>query len=70
VISGPFGVRTYVARNTKTRLFSPVVANHGKCLRMDLAPAVSYFDKLSSKRAEAEWAQHLRSLGYIVKGGH
>ena len=58
------------SRNGKTRLYSPVVANHGKCLRMDLAPEVSYFDKLSSKRAETEWAQHLRSLGYIVKGGH
>ena len=58
------------ATNGKTKLFSSVVANHGKQLRMDLAPGVNYFDKPSSKKAEAEWAEHLRSLGYKVKGGH
>lgn len=58
------------AVNGKTRLFSPVVANHGQRLRMDLAPNRPFFDKASSKEAEAEWAEHLRSLGYVVKGGH
>ena len=58
------------ATNGKTKLFSSVVANHGKQLRMDLAPGINYFDKPSSKKAEAEWADHLRSLGYKVKGGH
>ena len=58
------------ATNGKTKLFSSVVSNHGKQLRMDLAPGVNYFDKPSSKEAEAEWAKHLRSLGYKVKGGH
>ncbi len=56
--------------NGKTRLFSAVVANHGKRLRMDLAPQVRYFDKESAKQAEAYWAEHMRSLGYAVKGGH
>ncbi len=58
------------AVNGKTRLFSPVVANHGRRLRMDLAPNRPLFDKVSSREAEAEWAEHLRSLGYVVKGGH
>jgi len=58
------------ARNGKTKLYLSVVANHGKRLRMDLAPGVKYLDKDSSKKAEAAWAEHLRSLGYIVKGGH
>jgi predicted GIY-YIG superfamily endonuclease len=58
------------SRNGKTRLYSPVVAKHGKCLRMDIAPRTHLFDKQSSKVAEAEWAEHLRSLGYTVKGGH
>lgn len=52
------------------RLFSPVVARHGKKLRMDLAPGVVLYDAQSAKKAEAEWAEHLRSLGYVVKGGH
>lgn len=52
------------------RLYSPVVARWGIGLRMDLAPAEKVFDKESSKRVEAEWAEHLRSLGYVVKGGH
>ena len=58
------------AVNSKTRLFSPVVAKYGLRLRMDLAPSRQFFDKQSSKAAEAEWAEHLRSLGYVVKGGH
>ena len=58
------------AVNGKTRLYSPVVANHGRHLRMDLAPNRYFFDKMSSKEAESEWAEHLRSLGYVVKGGH
>ena len=58
------------SRNGKTRLYSPVVAKHGHRLRMDLAPRMHLFDKQSSKVAEAEWAEHLRSLGYTVKGGH
>ena len=58
------------ASNSKTKLFVAAVANHGKCLRMDLAPPGKFFDKEASKRAEAEWADHLRNLGYTVKGGH
>ena len=58
------------AVNGKTRLFSPVVANHGQHLRMDLAPNAHFFDKQSSKKAEARWAKYLRSLGYVVEGGH
>jgi len=58
------------ARNGKTKLYSSVVANRWKQLRMDLAPGVQCFDELSSKKAEAEWAEHLRSLGYKVEGGH
>jgi hypothetical protein len=58
------------ARNGKIKLYSSVVAEHGKQLRMDLAPGVQCFDELSSKKAEAEWAEHLRLLGYIVEGGH
>ena len=58
------------AVNSKTKLFSSVVANHGQRLRMDLAPGRRFFDKQSSKEAEAEWAEHLRSRGYVVKGGH
>lgn len=58
------------AVNGKTRLFSSVVANHGHRLRIDLAPDQKFFDKQSSKEAEAEWADHLRSHGYVVKGGH
>ena len=56
--------------NSKTKLFVAAVANHGKCLRMDLAPAGKFFDKEASKQAEFEWAEYLRSLGYKVKGGH
>lgn len=58
------------AKSGKTRLYSSVVANYGKKLRMDLAPKEKHFDKESSKRAEAEQAEHLRSLGYTVKGEH
>ena len=58
------------ASNSKTKLFASVVANHGECLRMDLAPPGKFFDKEASKRAEAEWAEHLRGLGYTVRGGH
>ncbi len=62
---------TSKARGKKNRrLASPVVAKHGKALRMDLAPSGKLYDKQSAKRAEAEWAEHLRSLGYVVKGGH
>ena len=52
------------------RLYSSVVARYGKRLRMDLAPTEKCFDKESAKKAEAEWADHLRALGYVVKGGH
>lgn len=58
------------ASNGKTKLYSTVVANHGVCLRMDLAPTSKLYDKDASKRAEAEWADQLRNLGYTVKGGH
>ncbi len=56
--------------NSKTRLYSTVVANFGKHLRMDLAPKTYLYDKASSIHAEAVWAEHLRSLGYVVRGGH
>ena len=52
------------------RLHSPVVSKYGRRLRMDLAPKELAFDKESAKRAEAAWAAHLRSLGFVVKGGH
>jgi hypothetical protein len=58
------------ATNGKTKLFSAVVAKHGIRLRMDLAPRQKCFDSTSSKKAESEWAEHLRGLGYIVRGGH
>ena len=58
------------ARNGKIKLYSSVVAEHGKQLRMDLAPGVQCFDELSSKKSEAAWAEHLRLLGYTVEGGH
>jgi hypothetical protein len=59
------------ARTTKGgRLHSTVVARYGRRLRMDLAPTELAFDKESSKRAEAAWGEHLRSLGYVVKGAH
>lgn len=62
---------TTMARTTGgKRLYSSVVAKHGQRLRPDLAPTEPLFDTASSKRAEAEWAEHLRSLGYVVKGGH
>lgn len=56
--------------STNQRLYSSVVAKYGKCLRMDLAPSEPLFDKESARRTESEWAEHLRSLGYVVKGGH
>lgn len=59
------------ARNAKGRnLSSSVVTKYGKKLRMDLAPGGTLYDRQAAKRAEAEWAEHLRSLGYVVKGGH
>lgn len=58
------------ARNRNGRLSSSVVAKHGRRLRMDLAPGVTYFDRDSAKRAEAQWAEHLRAQGYTVRGGH
>lgn len=57
-------------RNSKIRLFSPVVAKHGQRLLPEFArPGVLYDDE-SSKMAEAEWAEHWRSKGYVVEGGH
>lgn len=56
--------------NGKTKLFSSVAANHGRRLRMDLAPTAKLFDKESSKQAEADCAERLRGLGYKVRGGH
>ena len=58
------------ARNSKTRLFSSVVAKHGVRLRPDLAPTEIYFSKKASKAAEVAWAEHLRRLRYVVEGGH
>lgn len=39
-------------------------------LLTDLAPNELYFSSAQSKQAEAAWAEHLRSLGYEVFGGH
>lgn len=36
----------------------------------ELAPKEIYFSSAQSKRAEAEWAEHLRKLDYEVFGGH
>lgn len=59
------------ALGTKSqRLHSSVVAKPGMRLRMDLAPKKPLFDKEAAELAEVEWAVHLRSLGYVVKGGH
>jgi CRISPR/Cas system-associated exonuclease Cas4 (RecB family) len=58
------------ARNSKTRLFSPVVASHGVRLRPELAPGHTLFSKETSKEAESIWARHLRNLGYVVAGGY
>jgi len=58
------------ARNSKTRLFSPVVAKHGRRLRPDLTPSGVLYSKEASKAAESAWATHLRNLGYVVEGGH
>ena len=58
------------AQNSKTRLFSPVVAKHGIRLRPDLSPSGVLYSKEASKQAESAWATHLRNLGYVVKGGH
>ena len=58
------------ARNARTKLFSNVVAHHGRKLRPDLAPNTVLYSKASSKQAEADWADHLRALGYVVEGGH
>lgn len=66
-----FKQHTTKAKSSKSRpIYSSVVARHGTRLRMDLAPRKPFFDRESAKRAEAEWADHLRSLGYVVKGGH
>ena len=58
------------ARNSQTRLYSPVVARHGVRLRPDLAPGGVLYSKEASKAAESVWADHLRSCGYVVEGGH
>lgn len=58
------------ARNSRGRLYSPVVAKHGRRLRSDLAPTEKFFCRESAKLGEALWAERLRSLGYIVEGGH
>lgn len=58
------------ARNKKGRLYSPVVKRHGVKLRPDLAPRKRYFDQASSKRAEKEHFELLKSKGFNVKGGH
>lgn len=57
-------------RNNRGRLYSSVVASYGIRLRPDLAPNSRIFCSQESKRAEAEWAAHLRNLGYTVEGGH
>lgn len=55
-------------RNVRGPIYSRHVANHGRRLRMSLAPKTFYLDEASAKKAEAEWGDHLRSLGYDVKG--
>lgn len=58
-------------RNKNGRLFSKIVAEYGIRLRADLQPTENrFFDKESSKIAEAQWAEHLSSIGYRVEGGH
>ncbi len=57
-------------RNRRGRLFSPVVSKYGIQLRPELAPTDRYFCSEASKAAEAQWAEHLRRLGYVVEGGH
>lgn len=57
-------------RNRRGRLFSPVVARYGLRLRVDLAPKNRYFSAEAAKTAEVEWAEHLRTLRYVVEGGH
>jgi hypothetical protein len=58
------------SKNGKMNLSSKYVAKHGLGLRMDLAPQKRFIDSKSAKQAEAECAEHLRSLGYVVEGGH
>jgi len=58
------------ARNSQTRLYSPVVARHGVRLRPDLVPGGVLYSKEASKAAESAWADHLRGCGYEVEGGH
>ena len=57
-------------RNSKTKLFSNDVANHGIRLLPEFARPGVLYDEESSKIAEAEWAAHWRSKGYVVEGGH
>ena len=57
-------------RNKRGRLYAPSVRKYGKCLRMDLAPEIRYFDGASSKAAEKRWARKLKDEGYKVVGGH
>ena len=57
-------------RNKRGRLYAPSVRKYGKCLRLDLAPEIKYFDASSSKAAEKRWARKLKDEGYRVIGGH
>jgi hypothetical protein len=57
------------AENKRGRLYVHVVKKHGVRLRPDLAPNTKYFDQASSKRAEKEHFELLKSKGFKVKGG-
>lgn len=58
------------SRNTRGPLFSRVVHKHGVRLRPDLAPRRKFFDQISSRRAEKQHFDRLKSKGFNVRGGH
>ena len=58
------------ARNSKTRLFSPVVKRFGTGLNRDLMTSKVYMTKEQAMKAEQRLAERLRSAGYLDEGGH
>lgn len=58
------------SRNKRGPLFSRVVHKHGVRLRPDLAPRRKFFDQTSSRRAEKQHFDRLKSKGFNVRGGH
>jgi len=58
------------ARNSRGKLFSPVVRDHGIGLAPELMTSKVYMSKKQAQKAERRLAERLRKQGFVVEGGH